>query len=240
VLGIGIAAFLICAAYSITPAFAFNILILTPENIDELPEWMQFLIEKSNENNIPNTNNPLIINEESENKKEQYTKPTFGLDHQNNQKIIDNGFKINNQTFSINNNFHTPFKEQVVKIGKTNTFEAKLFASEGLRVQEFLFGIPEVGQAHNAELGVEIWFDHDGAIKEVKAIQNSNIINESTFEATHEKTKCKSTDIDEKCDAVKLSAVFLEPLKYKVMALKAIDFKNRYQITYLKIFPESH
>jgi hypothetical protein len=32
---------------------------------------------------------------------------------------------------------------------------------------------------------------------------------------------------------VKLSAVFLEPLKYKVMALKAIDFKNRYQITYL-------
>jgi hypothetical protein len=93
--------------------------------------------------------------------------------------------------------------------------------------------LQEVGQAHNAELGVEVWFDYDGTIKEIKAVQESNIIDESTFDATHQKIKCKITDIDEKCDVVKLSAVFLEPLQYKVMALKAIDFKNRYQITYL-------
>jgi hypothetical protein len=93
---------------------------------------------------IVRENYPWLFEEIKENKanisgkeeNQQYTKPTFGLDHQNNQKIIDSGFKINNQTFSINDNFHTPFKEQVIKIGETNTFEAKLFASEGLRVQD--------------------------------------------------------------------------------------------------------
>jgi hypothetical protein len=225
---IGTFLILISAIFSISPVFAYDI-IFTPENIGELPQWMQDLIEESDYN----SGSQKSTKENSENKNEQYTRPTFGLDHQNNQKIIDSGFKINNQTFSIDDNFHTPFKEQVVTIGETNTFEAKLFASEGLRVQEFLFGIPEVGQAHNAELAVEVWFDHDGTIKEIKAIQESNIIDESTFDATHQKTKCKTTDTDEKCDAIKLSAVFLEPLKHKVMALKAIDFKNRYQITYL-------
>ncbi|MFB5607409.1 MAG: hypothetical protein ACE5RI_10395, partial [Candidatus Nitrosomaritimum yanchengensis] len=47
------------------------------------------------------------------------------------------------------------------------------------------------------------------------------------------KTKCSSSDIEAKCDTTNLSIVFLEPLKDKVMAIKAIDFKNRYQITYL-------
>jgi hypothetical protein len=250
VLGVGVFAVLISITFSISPVFSYDGTAQISENKNELPDWLEELLGQSGDNSenineLPDwlqylleesdgsSGNQYPFNENSRDKNEQHTKPTFGLSHENNQKIIDSGFKINNQTFSINDNFHTPFKEQVVKIGETNTFEAKLFASEGLRVQEFLFGIPEVGQAHNAELGVEVWFDYDGTIKQVKAIQNSNIIDESTFEATHQKTTCKSTDSEENCDAIKLSAVFLEPLKHKVMALKAIDFKNRYQITYL-------
>jgi hypothetical protein len=233
VLGIGLFTVLFSITFGFSPVFAFQIIIGNPEDIEELPSWMQYLLEKADEvsyNDDFSIQNSQIKTTED---LEYNTKPTFGLDHQSNQKIIDSGFIINNQTFSISNNFHTPFKEQVVKIGETNTFEAKLYASKGLRVQEFLFGIPEVGQAHNAELGVEVWFDYDGTIKEIKAVQESNIIDENTFDATHKKVKCKTTDLDEKCDAVKLDAVFLEPLKHKVMALKAIDFKNRYQITYL-------
>ena len=163
----------------------------------------------------------------------QYTKPTFGVDHEKNKKIIDSGFKINNKTFTIQDNFHTPFSEQTINIGEINSFEAKVLADKGLRIQEFLFGIPNVGEAHLAELGVEVWFDHNEEIQQVKTIQKSNVIDESTLIAEHEKSRCKNTDFYKKCDSVKISMIFLEPLKDKVLAIKAIDFKNRYQITYL-------
>jgi len=48
-----------------------------------------------------------------------------------------------------------------------------------------------------------------------------------------ESAKCKKSDFKEECDITNISMVFLEPLKDKVMAIKAIDYKNRYQITYL-------
>ena len=84
-----------------------------------------------------------------------------------------------------------------------------------------------------AELGIEVWYGYNNEINEVKAVQKSNVIDKESIVATHEKTKCSSSDFEEKCDTTNLSVVFLEPLKDKVMAIKAIDFKNRYQITYL-------
>ncbi len=51
--------------------------------------------------------------------------------------------------------------------------------------------------------------------------------------ATHEKTKCIATDIEANCNATNISMIFLEPLQDKVMAIKAIDYKKRYHITYL-------
>ncbi|MFB5604364.1 MAG: hypothetical protein ACE5RK_08170, partial [Candidatus Nitrosomaritimum aestuariumsis] len=224
----GILGIIILATFTISPAFAYQIFLVNPEDYDKLPEWIKEVIEWE-----VGSENFEAKKEKANNLNEQFAKPTFGLDHESNQKIIEGGFKINNQTFSIDDNFHTPFEEQIITIGETNSFEVKIFASKGLKVQEFLFGIPQVGDAHLAELGVEVWFGYDGEIQQVKTIQKSNVIDEESFEALHEKTKCKSSEIEENCDLVKLSAIFLEPLKHKVMALKAIDFKNRYQITYL-------
>jgi len=161
------------------------------------------------------------------------TKPTFGLSHENNKKIVDNGFTFNNQTFAITNNFHTPFAEMPVNLGEVNTFEAKVFADHGVRVQEFLFGIPQKGDAHLAELGVEVWFGLFGEIQDIKVIQKSNVIDIDSVTATQQKTNCLSSDVDENCIVTTVSMIFLEPLRDKVMAIKAIDFKNRYQITYL-------
>jgi len=161
------------------------------------------------------------------------TRPTFGLSHENYETIVENGFKFNDQSFFINATHHTPFAEQSVIVGGVNSFETTTYAPKGLRVQEFLFGIPNVGEAHLAELGVEVWYGYDGEIKNVKAIQKSNVIDSENIIATHEKTKCKTSDIEKKCDTTTVSITFLETLKDKVMAIKAIDFKNRYQITYL-------
>jgi hypothetical protein len=159
--------------------------------------------------------------------------PTFGISQDNEESMVDSGFKINNQTFAITDNFHTPFAKQPINIGEFNLFEATVYAEKNLKVQEFLFGIPEVGKANLAEVGVEVWYDRNGEISEVKVIQKTNVIDKDTIIATHEKIKCQKSDIEEKCDNTKVSMKFLEPLKDSVMAIKAIDYKNRYQITHL-------
>jgi len=164
---------------------------------------------------------------------ESNTRPTFGLSHDNDKKIVDAGFSFNNQTFTITNNFHTPFAEMPVNLGELNSFEAKVYAEQGVRVQEFLFGIPQKGDAHLAELGVEVWFGLFGEIQDIKVIQKSNVIDIDSVTATQQKTNCLSSNADENCIVTTVSMIFLEPLRDKVMAIKAIDFKNRYQITYL-------
>ena len=164
---------------------------------------------------------------------EYLTRPTFGVSHETFETIVDSGFRFNEQSFTINDNFHTPFAQQTVNIGEVNTFEAKIYADKRLKVQEFLFGIPNVGEAHLAELGVEIWYDYNGEIEDVKAVQKSNVIDKKTIVASHEKTKCQASDSEKKCDVTNVSMIFLEPLKDQIMAVKAIDYKGRYQITYL-------
>ena len=163
---------------------------------------------------------------------ESNTRPTFGLSHENNNKIVDSGFSFNNQKFAITDNFHTPFTELPVNIGELNFFDAKVYADQGLKVQEFLFGIPQKGDAHLAELGIEVWFDLFGEIQDIKVIQKSNVIDIDSVTATQQKTKCHSS-VRENCIVTSVSMIFLEPLRDKVMAIKAIDYKNRYQITYL-------
>jgi len=166
-------------------------------------------------------------------KNEHLTKPTFGLSHDNNKKIVDDGFSFNNQTFTITDNFHTPFAELLVNIGKVNSFDAKVYAEQGIKVQEFLFGIPQKGDAHLAELGIEVWFGLFGEIQDIKVIQKTNVIDSDSVTATHQKAKCLSSDSEENCNVTSVSMIFLEPLRDKVMTIKAIDYKNRYQITYL-------
>ena len=164
---------------------------------------------------------------------EDYTRPTFGIDHETNRQLIHGGFKINDKSFDIINNFHTPFDLYNIEIGNMTSFETTLYAPKGLNVQEFLFGIPNAGEAHLAEMRIEIWYGPDGEIQNYKVVQETNVIDENQIQLNHKKIKCNEEDEEFNCDHTKLSVVFLEPLRDKVIAIKAIDFKKRYQITYL-------
>ena len=108
-----------------------------------------------------------------------------------------------------------------------------MYADKDLKVQEFLFGVPEIGMGNMAEMRIEVWFDYAGQIQDVIVNQKSEVIDRASLIVTHQKTKCQETDVDENCDTTFMSAVFLEPLKDKVMAIKAMDFKLRDQTTYL-------
>jgi hypothetical protein len=162
------------------------------------------------------------------------TRPTFGVSHETRQGlIVENGFSFNGDYFTVTDNHHTDFAEQTVEIGTMNSFTATVYADKKLKVQEFLFGIPNVGESHLAELGIEVWYDRDGVIEDVVVDQDTAVIDEGTISVSHEKTKCLSTDPEPLCDTTTVAMTFLEPLADKVMAVKAIDYALRDQRTYL-------
>ncbi len=162
------------------------------------------------------------------------TRPTFGVSHETRQdQIVENGFSFNSEYFTLTDNHHTEFAEQSIDIGIVNSFSATVWADKGLKVQEFLFGIPTVGESHLAELGIEIWYDINGEIEAMIVVQKSDVIAADTVRVSHMKTKCLSTDAEAKCDTTSVSMMFLEPLLDKTMAIKAIDWKNRDQKTHL-------
>jgi hypothetical protein len=161
------------------------------------------------------------------------TRPTFGIDPTTFRQLIEGGFSFNGKSHDITDNFWTPFAEQKVKIGTLNSFTTKVFADKQLQVQEFLFGIPEVGEGHKAELGVEVIYDYSGEVKAINVVQKTDIIDVDSIKVENNMSKCRSDDDTDRCVTTHLSMKFLEPLQDKVMALKAIDFKGRSQITYL-------
>ena len=162
------------------------------------------------------------------------TRPTYGISHEDRQnQVVENGFRFNTNEYMITDNHHTDFAEQEVEIGTMNSFSATVYADKKLKIQEFLFGIPNVGEAHLAELGVEVWYDRDGNIEDVIVVQQSDVIDAETVSVSHEKVKCLSTDEEAKCDTTTVSMTFLEPLQDKVMAIKAIDYALRDTRTFL-------
>jgi hypothetical protein len=162
------------------------------------------------------------------------TRPTFGINHETRETIlVENGFSFNGESFTVTDNHHTAFDQKSINIGTVNTFVATVYASKVLKVQEFLFGVPDIGMGHLAEMRVEVWYNNNGEIEEVKVIQESEVIDITSLSITHQKIKCLDTDLEEKCDRTLMSAIFLEPLADNVMAIKAMDFERRDQTTYL-------
>jgi len=162
------------------------------------------------------------------------TRPTFGISHETLQGlVVENGFRFNTEQFTLTDNHHTDFAEQSIEIGSVNSFSATVYADKKLKVQEFLFGIPNVGEAHLAELRVEVWYDLNGEIQDVIVVQKSDVIDADTVSVSHEKVKCLSTDEVARCDTTTVSMKFLEPLIDKVMAITATDHQRREQRTFL-------
>jgi uncharacterized repeat protein (TIGR01451 family) len=69
-------------------------------------------------------------------------RPTFGINHETRETmLVENGFSFNGESFTITDNHHTPFDQQLINIGTENSFIATVYADKRLMIQEFLFGI---------------------------------------------------------------------------------------------------
>ncbi len=155
------------------------------------------------------------------------TAPTSGTswDGVHNQ-LVKNGITVNNKKFDITDNWWTPFERQYLKTSSTNTFSVKTYAqNNGLLVQELAFGIPRVGDYNNAEVLVEVWYNYDKTIKQVKVIQDTDVIDESTLSVTTNQVSCDGGE--RQCYQTNFVILFNEPLKDDVFAVKAIDMSRR-------------
>ena len=62
------------------------------------------------------------------------TRPTFGVNHETLEDIVvDSGFRFNDNSFTVTDNHHTAFDEQIVELGALNTFAATVYADKDLK-----------------------------------------------------------------------------------------------------------
>ena len=160
-------------------------------------------------------------------------KPTFGRSHETGELVAEGGFTANGQVFDITDNWHTDFKLMTLNVGERNSFSAKTLSPYGLQSIEFMFGIPQVGSAHEAEAAIEVTLDLNLNVINISTVQKDNLIDPDSVLAKADMVRCRADDINKNCYYVTVSATFNEaPLSY-VFALKAIDYTKRSHLTYL-------
>lgn len=166
------------------------------------------------------------------------TKPTFGRDHDNLRQFVTDGFILNGEKITITDNFHTKYPLIELETGVKYKMSAKAYSTRGLKVVEFMFGIPEIGKAYEAETSIEVWLNSENypSINNVtyypvdKVItQKDSIINDNVV-SFYKNDECNEID-PMMCKTVVVFLSFNEAPLNKVFGIKAIDQTGRYIIT---------
>lgn len=167
---------------------------------------------------------------------EHKTRPTFGRDHNTFRQFVTDGFILNDHKITITDNFHTKYPMQYLEIGVKYKMEAKAYSSKGLKVVEFMFGIPEVGKSHEAQASVEVWLDGSrgnptflNQYLGVEINQKYNIIADVKSTMSRDVKCSESNKI--MCEAVAIYITFAESPTNEIFGVKAIDKSGRWIIT---------
>ncbi len=158
------------------------------------------------------------------------TMPTFGKDHTIlGKQIVENGLIINKQFITITDNFHTEYTKQELETGLLNTMTVKAFSPRGLKMVEFMFGVPELGKHYMAETTVEIWLDDRDPLIIIN--QKDNLIRDDVM-ALKKDVRCNNKD-PTMCESIIMFFTFNESPLSSVFAIQAIDLVGRNIITTL-------
>lgn len=154
------------------------------------------------------------------------TAPTSGNDWNTHNPLVKEGVSVDGKSFDITDNWWTPFEQIQISTSSMHTFTAKTFAQNGgLMVQEFAFGIPQIGEYQNAEAMIEVHYNYDKSIRDIVVVQDTEVIMVSSINATTEQVSCDGGASE--CYQTTVSMVFNEPLKDKVYAIHAYDMSRR-------------
>ena len=158
------------------------------------------------------------------------TMPTFGMDHTIlGKQMVENGLIVNEKQITITDNFHTKYPMQELETGVLHTLTATAFSERGLKVVEFMFGIPEVGKHYEAEATIEVWLDHTDPVIVIN--QKDNLIRDDVVVLKRD-AKCNQQD-PTMCESIMISITFNESPLTTVFAIQAIDLVGRNIITTL-------
>jgi len=111
-------------------------------------------------------------------------------------------------------------------------FTATTYAPFKVMFMEFIFGVPEVGLRHLAEASIGLLMDHDGTIIDWEVKNPESLIDTRFMMITSSDTLCFPDDDREQCQQFTAEFSFNAAPISKVMALQAIDFNHRSQVTY--------
>jgi len=151
---------------------------------------------------------------------------TSSNDWNTHNPLVKDGVSVDGKSFNITDNWWTPFEQIQIATSSMHTFTAKTFAQNGgLMVQEFAFGIPQIGEYQNAEAMIEVHYNYDKSIRDVVVVQDTEVIMVSSINATTAQVSCDGGSSE--CYQTSVSMVFNEPLKDKVYAIKAYDMSRR-------------
>jgi len=164
-----------------------------------------------------------------------YTKPTFGLSHYTGKSMVQCGFSWNETCYDITKNWHTPFENVDVDIGTQHNMTVKASFHYDPRYMEFAL-VPDVGEYGIAETRIKASFENahsdDISIKSISVIQKDNLIDESLLSGAIAIVDCGYVSKD--CYELSINGImFREIPSFEKIAIKAVDFKGRVQVSFL-------
>ncbi len=171
-------------------------------------------------------------------------KPTFGKSWGSSSvQQVQDGFTFNGYILDITDNWHTDFVLTESIIGDTNHVDIKVYTNEILQYVALSLGVPQVGDATNAETdiivnlqrdyNVEQNSDSDYTITEILHEQTEPLVDEDLTQATISQVKCTDSSADERCYTIGIDFTISAPLSSNVLAISAVDNERRSTITYI-------
>jgi len=154
------------------------------------------------------------------------TRPTSGINYENGEQFVINGFGWNGNFLTVEFDHYQPFTKEELKIGERSTLTAKVYAPNGLASQSFGLGIRDIG-SNDAEVELRANLNRDGSIDSIEVIQKTDVVDPETLTVSNEKVYCKDGDEEKLCDEIKFAFTLQESLQYEKAYSQHIDFKRR-------------
>ena len=162
------------------------------------------------------------------------SRPTMGKSHQTGYQLVDYGFFHNNKKYPITDNFYTPTEKITIVTGELNSFGLKTFVGDAQVMVGEISLVPEIGAFHKAEVRLESYFNFDKTLKEIKVIQQDNVIDKSIITSYQMPVDCVENSKRNDCIYIGWdNVVFVEKPIFEKVALNIINDNRRYHITYL-------
>jgi parallel beta-helix repeat protein len=154
------------------------------------------------------------------------TRPTSGLNYENYEQFVTDGIGVNNNFWTIDNDFYQPTDKKELKIGERTTLTIKVYAAKLLWKQVFGLSVAEIG-SNNAEVELETTLNRDGSIEGIEVIQQTEAVDPESVSVSTRMVNCSIADTENLCNEIEVQFTLQENLEHLTGYSQSIDFERR-------------